>query len=75
MKTDDDTVLSMERLNMLIRKLEKQEEEEGEGVRGEIFCSHKTDPVMRPGDPKPYWVIQFFVDSFDFSNSKHFHPR
>ena len=58
-KTDDDTVLSMDRLSVLIHKLEKQEED-GEGVRGKIFCSHKTDPVMRPGDPKPYWVIQFY---------------
>ena len=26
-------------------------------VREEIFCSHKADPVMRPWDPKPYWVM------------------
>ena len=57
MKTDDDTVLSMDRLGMLIRKLEKQEEDYGEVVRGKIFCNHKTDPVLRPSDPKPYWVL------------------
>ena len=59
-KTDDDTVLSMDRLGVLIHKLEKQEEDYGEGVREKIFCSHKTDPVMRPEDPKPYWVLFHF---------------
>ena len=56
-KTDDDTVLSMDRLSVLVHKLEKQEDYGDQGVRGQIFCSHKTDPVMRPLDPKPYWVI------------------
>ena len=52
---DDDTVLSTNRLKMLVDKLE-QEEEEGVEVEEEIFCNHKRDPVLRPEDPKPYWV-------------------
>merc|ERR1712223_978383 len=32
------------------------EEEEGAEVEEEIFCKHKKDPVLRPEDPKPYWV-------------------
>ena len=35
MKTDDDTVLSLDRLAVLIHKLER-EEEDGDGVRGEF---------------------------------------
>ena len=54
-KVDDDTVLSTNRLKMLVDKLE-MEEEEGVEVEEEIFCKHKEDPVLRPEDPKPYWV-------------------
>ena len=54
-KVDDDTVLSTNRLKMLVDKLE-MEEEEGAEVEEEIFCKHKKDPVLRPEDPKPYWV-------------------
>ena len=54
-KVDDDTVLSTNRLKMLVDKLQ-MEEEEGVEVEEEIFCKHKKDTVLRPEDPKPYWV-------------------
>ena len=57
-KVDDDTVLSTNRLKMLVDKLE-MEEEEGAEVEEEIFCKHKKDSVLRPEDPKPYWVSHF----------------